>query len=128
MRGTMTSPWKEPSLPSNQPKPKRAPLKRSKKKRVAARRQVNVHTDARLGNANGNVLTPFQNKTPLIVNAGQQTRDAVDGAVAHHSGTRDLAPTVRIDNFYLFPPYRHFTAQCFDGAEYGFAVEVPTLP
>ncbi|HEY6762331.1 MAG TPA: benzoylformate decarboxylase [Baekduia sp.] len=36
---------------------------------------VNVHTSAGLGNAMGNVMTAFQNKTPLIVTAGQQTRE-----------------------------------------------------
>ena len=33
---------------------------------------VNLHTGAGLGNAMGNLLTAFQNKTPLIVTAGQQ--------------------------------------------------------
>ena len=36
---------------------------------------VNVHTGAGLGNAMGTLLTAFQNKTPLIVTAGQQTRE-----------------------------------------------------
>lgn len=36
---------------------------------------VNIHTGAGLGNAMGNLLTAFQNKTPLIVTAGQQTRE-----------------------------------------------------
>lgn len=36
---------------------------------------VNVHTGAGLGNAMGTVLTAFQNKTPLIITAGQQTRE-----------------------------------------------------
>jgi benzoylformate decarboxylase len=36
---------------------------------------VNVHTGPGLGNAMGNLLTAFQNKTPLIVTAGQQTRE-----------------------------------------------------
>ena len=35
---------------------------------------VNVHTAAGLGNAMGCLLTAYQNKTPLIVTAGQQTR------------------------------------------------------
>jgi benzoylformate decarboxylase len=35
---------------------------------------VNLHTGAGLGNAMGNLLTAFQNRTPLIVTAGQQTR------------------------------------------------------
>jgi benzoylformate decarboxylase len=38
---------------------------------------VNLHTGAGLGNAMGNLLTAFQNKTPLIVTAGQQTRQMV---------------------------------------------------
>jgi benzoylformate decarboxylase len=36
---------------------------------------VNVHTGAGLGNAMGAILTAYQNKTPLIITAGQQTRD-----------------------------------------------------
>jgi benzoylformate decarboxylase len=36
---------------------------------------VNLHTGAGLGNAIGNLLTAFQNKTPLILTAGQQTRE-----------------------------------------------------
>ena len=36
---------------------------------------VNLHTGVGLGNAMGNLLTAFQNKTPLIVTAGQQTRE-----------------------------------------------------
>jgi benzoylformate decarboxylase len=35
---------------------------------------VNVHTGAGLSNAMGCLLTVFQNKTPLIITAGQQTR------------------------------------------------------
>jgi len=36
---------------------------------------VNVHTGAGLGNAMGNLITASLNKTPLIVTAGQQTRE-----------------------------------------------------
>ncbi|MGV0982750.1 MAG: benzoylformate decarboxylase [Polynucleobacter sp.] len=36
---------------------------------------VNVHTGAGLGNAMGNILTAYLNKTPLILTAGQQTRE-----------------------------------------------------
>ncbi len=32
---------------------------------------VNVHTAAGLGNAKGNLMTAFSNRTPLIVTAGQ---------------------------------------------------------
>jgi benzoylformate decarboxylase len=36
---------------------------------------VNVHTGAGMGNAMGCILTSFVHKTPLIITAGQQTRD-----------------------------------------------------
>lgn len=36
---------------------------------------VNVHTGAGLGNAMGAIITSYLNKTPLIITAGQQTRD-----------------------------------------------------
>ena len=36
---------------------------------------VNVHTSAGLSNAMSNILTAFQNRTPLIITAGNQTRD-----------------------------------------------------
>src|ERR1700734_3173092 len=35
---------------------------------------VNVHTATGLGNAKGNLMTAFLNRTPLIVTAGQQDR------------------------------------------------------
>ena len=38
---------------------------------------VNIHTGAGLGNAMGCILTAYQNKTPLIITAGQQTREMV---------------------------------------------------
>jgi benzoylformate decarboxylase len=36
---------------------------------------INVHTNAGLGNAMGNIITAYSGKSPLIVTAGQQTRD-----------------------------------------------------
>jgi benzoylformate decarboxylase len=36
---------------------------------------VNLHTAAGFGNALGNLVTAFPNRTPLIVTAGQQTRE-----------------------------------------------------
>ncbi len=36
---------------------------------------VNVHTNAGLGNAMGNIITAYLGKTPLVITAGQQTRD-----------------------------------------------------
>lgn len=40
---------------------------------------VNVHTSAGLGNAMGNIVTAAVGKSPLIVTAGQQTRDMLLG-------------------------------------------------
>jgi benzoylformate decarboxylase len=36
---------------------------------------VNLHTSAGTGNSMGNIMTAFLNKTPLIITAGQQTRE-----------------------------------------------------
>lgn len=38
---------------------------------------VNLHTSAGTGNAMGTLMTAFLNKTPLIVTAGQQTREMI---------------------------------------------------
>ena len=38
---------------------------------------LNLHTSAGTGRGMGDILTAFQNKTPLIVTAGQQTRELV---------------------------------------------------
>ena len=40
---------------------------------------VNVHTGAGMGNAMGCILTAYLNKTPLIITAGQQTREMLLG-------------------------------------------------
>src|SRR6202043_3294342 len=38
---------------------------------------VNVHTAAGMGNAMGNLIAAYRGNTPLIVTAGQQTREMV---------------------------------------------------
>jgi benzoylformate decarboxylase len=38
---------------------------------------LNLHTSAGTGNGMGNIMTAFHNKTPLIITAGQQTREMV---------------------------------------------------
>jgi len=38
---------------------------------------VNLHTAAGTGNGMGNIMTAFQNKTPLVIMAGQQTREMI---------------------------------------------------
>src|ERR1700721_787807 len=36
---------------------------------------LNLHTSAGTGNGMGNIMTAYLNKTPLIITAGQQTRE-----------------------------------------------------
>src|SRR6202051_4005761 len=38
---------------------------------------LNLHTSAGTGHGMGNIMTAFQNKTPLIIAAGQQTREMI---------------------------------------------------
>lgn len=38
---------------------------------------MNLHTSAGMGNAMGSIMTAYQNKTPLIITAGQQSRKMV---------------------------------------------------
>jgi benzoylformate decarboxylase len=40
---------------------------------------VNLHSCAGTGNGMGNIMTAFQNKTPMIITAGQQTREMLLG-------------------------------------------------
>ena len=40
---------------------------------------VSLHTSAGTGNGMGNIMTAFLNKTPLIITAGQQTREMLVG-------------------------------------------------
>jgi benzoylformate decarboxylase len=40
---------------------------------------VNLHSCAGTGNGMGNIMTAYQNKTPLIITAGQQTREMLLG-------------------------------------------------
>src|ERR1700758_2736283 len=40
---------------------------------------VNLHSSAGTGNGMCNIMTAFQNKTPLIITAGQQTREMILG-------------------------------------------------
>lgn len=40
---------------------------------------LNLHSSAGTGNGMCNIMTAFQNKTPLIITAGQQTREMILG-------------------------------------------------
>jgi benzoylformate decarboxylase len=87
---------------------------------------VNLHTGAGLGNAMGTLLTAFQNKTPLIVTAGQQTREMllIEPLLTNIEATTMPKPWVK----WSYEPSR---AQDIPGAfmrAYATAMQQPTGP
>lgn len=87
---------------------------------------VNLHTGAGLGNAMGTLLTAFQNKTPLIITAGQQTRDMllIEPLLTNIEATTMPKPWVK----WSYEPSR---AQDIPGAfmrAYATAIQQPTGP
>ena len=51
---------------------------------------VNLHTGGGSGNAMGNLISAFQNKTPLIVTAGQQTREMLCICSSYHLDKKNI--------------------------------------
>jgi benzoylformate decarboxylase len=87
---------------------------------------VNLHTSAGTGNGMGNLMTAFQNKTPLIVTAGQQTREMIlcDPFLANRDETMLPRPFVK----WAYQPAR---AQDVPGAimrAYATALQPPSGP
>jgi benzoylformate decarboxylase len=87
---------------------------------------VNLHTSAGTGNGMGNLMTAFQNKTPLIVTAGQQTREMIlcDPFLANRDETTLPRPFVK----WAYQPAR---AQDVPGAimrAYAIALQPPSGP
>ncbi|GAB6035544.1 benzoylformate decarboxylase [Fundidesulfovibrio butyratiphilus] len=87
---------------------------------------VNVHTGAGMGNAMGTLLSAFLNKTPLIVTAGQQTRDMLlcEPFLTNFDAVNMPRPWVK----WSYEPQR---AQDVPGAfmrAYAMAVQQPTGP
>ena len=74
---------------------------------------VNLHTSAGTGNGMGNIMTAFLNKTPLIITAGQQTREMIlcDPMLTSRDETMLPRP-------YARPrcPRRDHACICFGGA------------
>src|ERR1700745_2781597 len=55
---------------------------------------LNLHTSAGTGNGMGNIMTAFQNKTPLIITAGQQKTEKIPfAAYSFHQEQRRLTRT-----------------------------------
>jgi len=87
---------------------------------------VNVHTGAGMGNAMGCILTAYLNKTPLIITAGQQTRDMLLGEPFLTNTEATLLPKPWVK--WSYEPTR---PQDVPGAfmrAYAMAVQQPTGP
>src|ERR1700733_7445722 len=87
---------------------------------------VNLHTSAGTGNGMGNIMTAFLNKTPLIITAGQQTREMIlcDPMLTNRDETTLARPWVK----WAYQPVR---AQDVPGAimrAYAIALQPPAGP
>lgn len=87
---------------------------------------VNLHTSAGTGNGMGNIMTAFLNRTPLIITAGQQTREMIlcDPMLTNRDETMLPRPYVK----WAYQPTR---AQDVPGAimrAYALALQPPAGP
>jgi len=87
---------------------------------------LNLHTSAGTGHGMGNIMTAFQNKTPLIITAGQQTREMIlcDPYLTNRDETTLPRPWVK----WAYQPVR---AQDVPGAimrAYAAALQPPAGP
>jgi len=87
---------------------------------------VNLHTSAGTGNGMGNIMTAFLNKTPLIITAGQQTREMIlcEPMLTNRDETTLPRPYVK----WAYQPAR---AQDVPGAimrAYALALQPPSGP
>lgn len=87
---------------------------------------VNIHTAAGAGNALGTTLTAFQNRTPLIITAGQQTRDMLllDPWLANHDPQTILQPYVK----WAYQPVRPQDVPAAFMRAYAVALQPPAGP
>ncbi len=87
---------------------------------------LNLHTSGGTGNGMGNIMTAFQNKTPLIITAGQQTREMLlcEPMLTNRAETTLPQPWVK----WAYQPVR---AQDVHGAimkAYAIALQPPSGP
>jgi benzoylformate decarboxylase len=87
---------------------------------------LNLHTSAGTGNGMGNIMTAYQNKTPLIITAGQQTREMIlcEPLLSNRDETMLPRPWVK----WAYQPVR---AQDVPGAimrAYAIALQPPAGP
>jgi len=87
---------------------------------------VNLHSGAGTGNGMCNIMTAFQNKTPLIITAGQQTREMILGDPYLTNRDETLLPKPWVK--WAYQPVR---AQDIPGAiirAYATAIQPPAGP
>ncbi len=87
---------------------------------------VNLHSGAGTGNGMCNIMTAFQNKTPLIITAGQQTREMILGDPYLTNRDETLLPRPWVK--WAYQPVR---AQDVPGAimrAYATAIQPPAGP
>jgi benzoylformate decarboxylase len=87
---------------------------------------LNLHTSAGMGNGMGNIMTAYLNKTPLVITAGQQTREMIlcDPLLTNRDETMLPRPWVK----WAYQPVR---AQDVPGAimrAYAIALQPPAGP
>ena len=87
---------------------------------------VNVHTAAGATNALGTTLTAFQNKTPLIITAGQQTREMLllDPWLSNNDPRNVLKPYVK----WAYEPSRAEDVPAAFMRAYAVALQPPAGP
>lgn len=87
---------------------------------------VNVHTSAGAANAMGTLLSAFQNRTPLIVTAGQQTREMLllDPWLADRDPQTILKPYVK----WAYQPVRPEDVPAAFMRAYAVALQPPAGP
>src|ERR1700738_5685790 len=87
---------------------------------------VNLHTSAGTGNGMGNIMTAYQNKTPLIITAGQQTRKMVlcDPLLTNRDETMMPRPWVK----WAYQPVRAQDVPAALMTAYAIALQPPAGP
>jgi benzoylformate decarboxylase len=87
---------------------------------------VNIHTAAGTGNAMGNLVAAYRSNTPLIVTAGQQTREMVlcDPYLANRDETLMPLPWVK----WAYQPARAEDVPAAFMRAYAIAVQPPAGP
>jgi benzoylformate decarboxylase len=87
---------------------------------------VNLHTSAGTGNGMGNIMTAFLNKTPLIITAGQQTREMIlcDPMLTNRDETMLPRPYVK----WAYQPVRAQDVPAAIMRAYALALQPPSGP